>query len=88
MYHDFLGREIEDLEGDNMRRDWQEEQEERLRASFLFRFLDAVFAVLDLIRLFPWHVWYLLSCAYLLTIGRAIVHMQIKRNLKKILNGE
>jgi uncharacterized protein with PIN domain len=30
MYHDFLGREIEDAEMDNMRRDSKEEQEGRM----------------------------------------------------------
>jgi hypothetical protein len=31
MYHDFLGREIEDLEMDNMRNDWREQVEDSLR---------------------------------------------------------
>jgi hypothetical protein len=44
MYHDRQGREIEDLEGDNMRRDWQEQlKQETYRLHAVFDTFDASF---------------------------------------------
>lgn len=45
----------------------------------LFRILDAIFAVLDFIRMVPSYIWFGISCAYILTIYRAFLYVQAKR---------
>jgi len=53
MYHDFLGREIEDAEMDNMRRDSKEEQEGRMMIKKVLRPLRRLF----ICRANPYYCW-------------------------------
>lgn len=50
----------------------------------LFRVLDVFFGIIEFIPKIPFFLWYLLTLAYIYTIYRAIVYVQIQWNLHQI----